>query len=43
VIGHRGEAPVGGGIVLITTEPEEPGGEPAAPSGNVVRRNMAPP
>ncbi len=41
VIGHRGEAPVGGGIVLITAEPEEPGGEPAAPSGNVVRRNVA--
>jgi nitrous oxidase accessory protein NosD len=41
VVGNRGEEPFGGGIVLITAEPEQPGGDPAVPSGNVVRRNVA--
>jgi nitrous oxidase accessory protein NosD len=41
VVGNRGEAPFGGGIVLVTAEPEEPGGEALAPSGNVVRKNVA--
>jgi hypothetical protein len=41
VLGNRGEGPFAGGIVLGTAEPEEPGGEAAAPSGNVVRRNVA--
>ena len=41
VLGNRGEAPFGGGIVLVTAEPEEPGGEAIAPSGNVVRKNLA--
>jgi hypothetical protein len=40
VVGNRGEAPSGGGIVLATAEPEEPGGEAIAPSGNVVRKNV---
>jgi parallel beta-helix repeat protein len=41
VLGNQGEEPFGGGIVLAPAEPEEPGGEPAVPSGNVVRRNVA--
>jgi nitrous oxidase accessory protein NosD len=42
VLGNRGgQAPLGGGIVLVTAEPEEPGGEPVAPSGNTIRKNVA--
>ena len=41
VLGYRGEEPSGGGIVLVTAPPEEPGGEAIAPSGNVIRRNVA--
>jgi nitrous oxidase accessory protein NosD len=42
VLGNRGgQAPLGGGIVLVTAEPEEPGGEPVAPSGNLIRKNVA--
>jgi nitrous oxidase accessory protein NosD len=41
VVGNRGEEPFGGGIVLVTAEAEEPGGAAIAPSGNVVRRNVA--
>lgn len=41
VVENRGDSPVSGGIVLVTAEPEEPGGEAAAPSGNVVRKNVA--
>jgi nitrous oxidase accessory protein NosD len=41
VVGNRGDSPVSGGIVLVTAEPEEPGGEAIAPSGNVVRKNVA--
>jgi nitrous oxidase accessory protein NosD len=40
VVGNRGEAPFGGGVVLVTAPPEEPGGEAIAPSGNVVRKNV---
>jgi hypothetical protein len=40
VLGNRGEEPFGGGIVLVTAEPEVPGGEPANPSGNLVRKNV---
>jgi nitrous oxidase accessory protein NosD len=41
VLGNRGEAPFGGGIVLVTAEAEEPGGAAIAPSGNVIRKNIA--
>jgi hypothetical protein len=41
VVGNRGEEPSGGGIVLVTAPSEEPGGEAIAPSGNVIRRNVA--
>jgi nitrous oxidase accessory protein NosD len=40
VVGNKGDSPVSGGIVLVTAEPEEPGGEAIAPSGNVVRKNV---
>jgi nitrous oxidase accessory protein NosD len=43
VLGNRSEDPRGGGIVLITAEPEPgvPDGEAVAPSGNLVSRNIA--
>jgi parallel beta-helix repeat protein len=46
VVGNRGDDPVSGGIVLVTAEPEppppgEPPGTPIAPSGNLMRKNIA--
>lgn len=39
VLDNRGEAPFGGGVVLVSGG--EPGGPVFAPSGNTVRRNVA--
>ena len=41
VVGNRGDSPVSGGIVLVTAEPGEEGGEALAPSGNLIRKNVA--
>jgi nitrous oxidase accessory protein NosD len=43
VLGNRSVDPRGGGIVLITIEPDpaDPGGEAVAPSGNLVSKNVA--